>query len=130
MTEFTQNVDELGKEDWLTFRNKLYRFEEVLKTWSGKMQTAAPTAFTLRIQQDIARYRVALPFLKAARGDAFSDEHWGELFGRLGLKNTNIEQLTFGDFIGACGSMISEGNAIKVNQENNCVHSLKYSIQN
>ncbi|OQV14490.1 Cytoplasmic dynein 2 heavy chain 1 [Hypsibius exemplaris] len=113
LLDFSLEVETLSLEDWLTFRNKLYRFEDLLKSWTSRLQVALPTAFTLRVQKEIASYRAALPSLKICRGESFSEEHWAELFALLELKDVNVEQLTLGHFVGACKALIKESAAIK-----------------
>jgi dynein heavy chain 2 len=40
-----------------------------------------------------------LPALKYVRGEMFSDKHWLEMFGILGMYNKSVEMLTFADFL-------------------------------
>ena len=45
------------------------------------------------------KLKVILPVLKYVRGDIFSDKHWTEMFGILGIPSKKIDQLVFGDFL-------------------------------
>lgn len=73
-----------------------------------------PTSFTLYIQKEISKFRSVLPILKSCRGDAFSDEHWAELFVILDLKKINLDTLTFGHLLGATDQLLSKATMIKV----------------
>ena len=74
--EFQDDLAVLGKEDWVTFRSKTYRFDEFLSQWQEKLRQLASNPSTKsskkhsstnmndRIQQDIVNYRLLSPMFK------------------------------------------------------------------
>jgi hypothetical protein len=44
----------------------------------------------------------------------FSDKHWLEMFGILGIPNKSVEMLTFGDFLNAKEKITANANALQV----------------
>jgi hypothetical protein len=44
----------------------------------------------------------------------FSDKHWLEMFGILGIPNKSVEMLTFGDFLNAKEKIAANTNALQV----------------
>jgi hypothetical protein len=55
-----------------------------------------------------------LPSLKYVRGEMFSDKHWLEMFGILGIPSKSVEILTFGDFLNAKENIAANANALQV----------------
>ena len=72
-------LNELAKEDWVTFRSKTYRFDEFLSNWQEKLRNLpnnestksskkhSSTNMNVRIQQDIENYRLITPLFKWVR---------------------------------------------------------------
>lgn len=58
--------------------------------------------------------KTILPLLKLVRGDMFSDKHWIEMLGILGIPNKPVEGLVFGDFLSAKESILSQSQALQV----------------
>ena len=98
--EFNTSMREMAKEEWIIFRSKSYKFEEFLTQWYQKLQgSKQATTVTVRLLQEIERYKVILPVLKYVRGEIFSDQHWTEMFSLLGMQKKAIDKLTFEDFL-------------------------------
>ena len=98
--EFNNELDQMAKEEWIVFRSKIYKFEEHLSGWSEKLRSQEKaTSVTVKLLQEIERCKVVLPVLKYVRGDIFSDHHWTEMYGVLGMPSKKIDQLVFGDFL-------------------------------
>jgi dynein heavy chain 2 len=125
--EFQDELGELGKEDWVTFRSKTYRFDEFLSGWQEKLRQLANTEsgksskkhsssnMNVRIQQDIDNYRLLAPLFKWVRGEALSPDHWLELFRILKLpRGITLEKLTFGDILKAKDEIMSNSDQLKV----------------
>ena len=98
--EFNSGMEEMTKEEWIIFRSKIYKFEEYLNSWKEKLnsQEKANTV-TVKLLQEIERYRSIIPVLKYVRGDIFADKHWTEMYGMLGMPSKKIDSLVFGDFL-------------------------------
>ena len=98
--DFNKEIDEMSKEEWILFRSKIYRFEDHLEVWSKKLKNQEKaTTVTVKLIQEIEKLKQVLPVMKYVRGDIFSDHHWTEMYGILGMSSKKIDQLTFGDFI-------------------------------
>ncbi|XP_070553238.1 cytoplasmic dynein 2 heavy chain 1-like isoform X2 [Ptychodera flava] len=113
--EFNTGLQELAKEDWISFRSRTYMFEEYLVQWIEKLRAfEEPTTMTVRLTKDIEKYRDVLPLLKYVRGDVLSQDHWLELFRMLRMpKGTTLEKLTFGDILAASDHIVKNGDALK-----------------
>jgi hypothetical protein len=55
-----------------------------------------------------------LPSLKYVRGEMYSDKHWLEMFGILGIPSKSVEMLTFGDFLKVKEKIADNANALQV----------------
>ena len=126
--EYQQELNELTKEEWLTFRSKTYRFDEFLSNWqeklkqfssvdsnkSSKKSASSSTNMNVRIQQEIDSYRLIVPLFKWIRGEALSPDHWLELFRILKLpRGTMLERLTFGDLLKARQEIADHAEQLK-----------------
>ena len=125
--EFQDELAELAKEDWVTFRSKLYRFDEFLTNWQEKLKSLSTnqstksskkyssTNMNVRIQEDIDNYRATTPLFKWVRGELLSPDHWLELFRILQLpRGTTLEKLTFGDILKSKNEIINNSMQLKV----------------
>jgi dynein heavy chain 2 len=125
--EFQEELTELAKEDWVTFRTKTYRFDEFLSNWQEKLKQLANNESTksskkqssvnmnVRIQQDIDHYRLIAPLFKWVRGEALSPDHWLELFRILKMpRGIQLEKLTFGDILKAKEELVNNSEQLKV----------------
>ncbi|KAK3801155.1 hypothetical protein RRG08_006872 [Elysia crispata] len=112
--EFNTGLQELAKEDWISFRSKAYLFEEFLGGWYEKMKSRETTTMTVKIQKDIETYKNVLPVLKWVRGEPLSQDHWMEMFRLLHMpRGTTLEKLTFGQILAASDNIIANADAIK-----------------
>jgi dynein heavy chain 2 len=57
---------------------------------------------------------VILPLLKYVRGEMFSEKHWLEMFGILGIPSKSVELLTFADFLDVKERIAANANALQV----------------
>ncbi|CAG5115632.1 unnamed protein product, partial [Candidula unifasciata] len=112
--EFNNDLHNLAKEDWISFRSRSYLFEEFLVGWYEKLKTRDTTTMTVKIQKDIETYKNVLPVLKWVRGEPLSQDHWLEMFRLLQMpRGTTLEKLTFGQILAASGHIIKNADAIK-----------------
>uniref|UniRef100_A0A915IYQ7 Uncharacterized protein n=1 Tax=Romanomermis culicivorax TaxID=13658 RepID=A0A915IYQ7_ROMCU len=56
--EFNNALEVLVKEDWISFRNRLYVFEEVLSIWNEKLRNSPLTHVAVRLKGEIEFYQV------------------------------------------------------------------------
>uniref|UniRef100_A0A2C9KDD7 Dynein heavy chain linker domain-containing protein n=1 Tax=Biomphalaria glabrata TaxID=6526 RepID=A0A2C9KDD7_BIOGL len=112
--EFNSGLQNLAKEDWISFRSKAYLFEEFLGSWYEKLKTRETTTMTVKILKDIETYKTVLPVLKWVRGEPLSQDHWLEMFRLLQMpRGTTLEKLTFGHILAVSENIIRNAEAIK-----------------
>ena len=58
--EFNSGLSSLASEDWISFRSRYYLFEEYLGNWYEKLKEDEPTIMTVRLQQEIEKYKVRI----------------------------------------------------------------------
>ena len=98
--EFNSALKEMSSEEWIIFRSKSYKFEEFLSSWYDRLQnTKQATSVTVRLLQEIDKFKVMLPVLKYVRGDIFSEQHWNEMYNLLGMPRKPVDKLLFDDFL-------------------------------
>ncbi|ESO93665.1 hypothetical protein LOTGIDRAFT_209197 [Lottia gigantea] len=111
---FNNGLQELAKEDWISFRSKAYLFEEFLGGWYEKLKNEETTTMTVKLHKDIEKYKTVLPVLKWVRGEPLSQDHWLELFRLLHMpKGTTLEKLNFGQIIAVSDQIIINADALK-----------------
>ncbi|KAE8745286.1 hypothetical protein FOCC_FOCC007971 [Frankliniella occidentalis] len=112
--EFNSGIETMAKEEWIIFRSKIYRFEELLNVWEVRLKSSPEkTSLTVRLLQDVEKYKAVVPLLKLVRGDMFSDKHWIEMLGILSIPSKPVEGLVFGDFLSAKENIISQAQALQ-----------------
>ncbi|CAF2056597.1 unnamed protein product [Rotaria magnacalcarata] len=140
--EFQEELAELAKEDWVTFRSKTYRFDEFLSNWQEKLKQVSSNESTKsskkhsstnmndRIQQDIDNYRLTTPLFKWVRGEALSPDHWLELFRILKVpRGITLEKLTFGDILRAKDEMMNNSEQLKdLNARAQAEHTIREAL--
>ncbi|KAF2973673.1 hypothetical protein EK904_004515 [Melospiza melodia maxima] len=99
--EFYQGFQEKAKEDWITFRSKIYLFEEFLFNWHDRLRK-------------MKEHTMIIPLLKYVRGEHLSPDHWLDLFRLLGLpRGTTLEGLLFGDLLKVTDAIIENAMELK-----------------
>ena len=138
--EYQQELNELTKEDWITFRSKTYRFDEFLSNWQEKLKqfsTADATKsskksnMNIRIQQEIDNYRLITPLFKWVRGETLSSDHWLELFRILKMpRGTMLERLTFGDILKVRQEIVNNAEQLKdLNARAQAEHTIREALR-
>ena len=98
--DFNKEMEEMTNEEWIVFRSKMYKFDDHLTNWSNKLRSQEKAnSVTVKLIQEIEKYKQVVPTMKYVRGDIFSDHHWTEMYGILGMPSKKIDQLVFGDFL-------------------------------
>ncbi|OWK62944.1 Cytoplasmic dynein 2 heavy chain 1 [Lonchura striata] len=113
--EFYQGFQEKAKEDWITFRSKIYLFEEFLFNWHDRLRKMEEhTVMTVKLQKEVDKYKMIIPLLKYVRGEHLSSDHWLDLFRLLGLpRGTTLEGLLFGDLLKVTDAIIEKAMELK-----------------
>ena len=113
---FQQDLEGFEKEDWVSFRLKLFNFQDIiLIKWMDKLQKLNyKDLITGFIQSQIELYKQIWPILKLLIGEAFERDHWKTLFNFLEMPKTmTLEKLTFGNLIEHPEKIIKKTNDIK-----------------
>ncbi|XP_068612804.1 cytoplasmic dynein 2 heavy chain 1 isoform X2 [Brachionichthys hirsutus] len=113
--EWQQGFTEKAQEDWITFRSKVYVFEEFLFSWQDRLRKLEqPTAMSVKLQGEVDKYKNMIPVLKYVRGEHLSQDHWLDMFHLLGLpKGTTLERLTFNDLLGVANAIVEKAMELK-----------------
>jgi dynein heavy chain 2 len=141
--EYQQELNDLTKEDWITFRSKTYRFDEFLSNWQEKLKQLSITDSTksskksstsnmnIRIQQEIDNYRLITPLFKWVRGESLSPDHWLELFRILKMpRGTMLEKLTFGEILKARQEIANNAEQLKdLNIRAQAEHTIREALR-
>ncbi|RHY58768.1 hypothetical protein DYB34_000770 [Aphanomyces astaci] len=98
--EYNAEVEVIAQQDWITFREKIFDLADVATKWSDKLKPLDHTGVVDRILDHCGHIKRAMPTLKMCRGDPFKEEHWTQLFHKLGVaKGVSLVQLTVGHFL-------------------------------
>ncbi|XP_058887125.1 cytoplasmic dynein 2 heavy chain 1-like [Acipenser ruthenus] len=113
--EFQEGFLEMTKEDWITFRSKTYLFEEFLFMWHERLRKQEEhTTMTVKLQDEIDKYKMVVPVLKYVRGEHLSQDHWLDLFRIVGLpRGTTLEKLVFGDLLRVADTIVAKATELK-----------------
>ena len=112
--EFREELKKQSDEDWLSFRSKLYLFQEFFLAWSEKLKSRTKEAVSRFLTSQIELYKRAWPLLKLSTGEGFEKEHWKSLFHYMKLgKEVTMENLKFNHFIESIAYVFASADQIK-----------------
>ncbi|KAK7197103.1 dynein heavy chain [Novymonas esmeraldas] len=111
--DFQQQVQELCKESWISFRAKVYRFEDFVKLWQERLKEIPANSVTVHIRTMLDNWIRCVPLLKYVRGDGFTPAHWTELFTLLKLRNVTQDTVNFGQILDRYQDILKNEAAIK-----------------
>ncbi|KAG5491847.1 hypothetical protein JIQ42_01756 [Leishmania sp. Namibia] len=111
--DFQQQVQELCKEPWISFRAKVYRFEDFVKVWQAKLKEIAANSVTVHIRTMLEKWSLCVPLLKYVRGEGFTSAHWTELFMLLKLRDVTQDTVNFGQILDRYESILNSEGLIK-----------------
>ena len=104
--EYSKGLEELASEDWISFRQRLWTFDDFVSLWAEKSQACPPGAVADHLRAELNSFRDAAPNLKHVRGDAFQPEHWRAMFTLLKMERVPLEKLCFSHFLAAADAII------------------------
>ncbi|KAM7538000.1 hypothetical protein Aperf_G00000070110 [Anoplocephala perfoliata] len=112
--QYSSELLEIEKEHWISFRAKLYVFDEFLTKWSDQLKKNTSTFVTACLMKEIDRYKDLLPVLKWVRDESLSPDHWVELFRLFGLpRGQRLDDLTLGSILSVAPQVIANADALK-----------------
>ena len=98
--EYTEDTDAVAGQDWITFRGHLYDLSDIAHKWLDRVAGKTRDVVCRRIHEQADVLRRAVPSLKYATGEPFKEEHWGQVFRKLGMpKGVRLDTLTVGHFL-------------------------------
>jgi len=112
--EFRVELDKMAKEDWLSFRSKLYNFQDFFMLWSEKIKGRNKDVVAKFIGTQLELFKQAWPILKLSTGEGFEKEHWKSLFHYLKLpKEVTMENLQFSHFLDNISGLVKAGDQVR-----------------
>ncbi|KAJ3042257.1 Cytoplasmic dynein 2 heavy chain 1 [Rhizophlyctis rosea] len=112
--QYVGEMEQMKKEDWISFRGKVYLFDDLATKWRERIRGREMDALSLFIQTDLDTYADVIPCLKFVRGDNWTGEHWGDLFRIIGMPRTiTLSELTFGNLLDCRVNIVKHIEEIK-----------------
>ena len=112
LEECLTELDKLAQEDWISFRQRLWEFDDFIGKWEEKSRAGPPGPNYLR--DALSSFRDVVPLLQHVRGEAFQAEHWATLLKTLGLdKSLKIDDLCFSHFLDAAQALIDHEEEVR-----------------
>eukprot|EP01116_Phalansterium_solitarium_P024805 TRINITY_DN91_c0_g1_i4.p1 TRINITY_DN91_c0_g1~~TRINITY_DN91_c0_g1_i4.p1 ORF type:complete len:4085 (+),score=2013.94 TRINITY_DN91_c0_g1_i4:171-12425(+) len=113
-SDFAGTIEVQAAENWISFRNKLFQFEEFNTAWTEKTRSATSRdPVSNYIRAELETYRELLPLLKFVRGDAFTGDHWAAFFRLVSMEKMPPNEITFGHIIRHGAAIVANAKAIK-----------------
>ena len=112
LRDYLDELNELGKLDWIGFRNDMQTLYNCVSKWSDRVNEKFAAGNTDQVITHLSlcleHLRSAVPVLKYCHGKDFKDAHWSALLqGQLGLsKEVRLESLTLGHFLDILDKMV------------------------
>eukprot|EP01135_Chromosphaera_perkinsii_P005308 Nk52_evm1s338 gene=Nk52_evmTU1s338 len=113
--EFSQAVSEYAKEDWISFRNKSFLFDDLLAEWREKIyKRESKDAISVQVIKELDKYVEIIPHLTYVKGIDMTDQHWYEMLKLMGITTVHsVEHLKFRDILEASPFIIKNIDALK-----------------
>lgn len=58
----------------------MYAFDDFVTTWADKLKSKAKDPVVLYLRDELEKYKLFAPLLRHVRGDAFTTDHWHQLY--------------------------------------------------
>ncbi|KAL3906894.1 MAG: hypothetical protein SGPRY_010376, partial [Prymnesium sp.] len=92
--EYSSELTKLGQEDWISFRQRLWIFDDFVSAWLDKSSACPPGAVADYLRSELSRFR--------------DPEHWRALYLKLKMEKMSIDKLCLHHFL-ACSAALVEG---------------------
>eukprot|EP00327_Prymnesium_parvum_P015469 CAMPEP_0113281722 /NCGR_PEP_ID=MMETSP0008_2-20120614/28451_1 /TAXON_ID=97485 /ORGANISM="Prymnesium parvum" /LENGTH=3313 /DNA_ID=CAMNT_0000132155 /DNA_START=19 /DNA_END=9960 /DNA_ORIENTATION=- /assembly_acc=CAM_ASM_000153 len=112
--EYTTELRKLAEEDWISFRQRLWVFDDFVTAWLEKSAQCPPGAVAEHLRSELARFREMAPVLRHVRGDVFQPEHWRSLLNKLKLEKMSIDKLCLSHFLESSKALVDHAEEFKV----------------
>lgn len=112
--KFKTEMEGLAAEDWMSIRERLYVIEDALGKWSQTIKGMDIDVVVRFLHSEVERLKKNVPYLKFVKGDAFTQDHWQQLFKMLEMpKGISKKELTLQHMLDASDLVVSKMEAIK-----------------
>lgn len=111
--EYTTDLRKLGNEDWISFRQRLWEFDDFVSAWAEKMTQCPPGAVADYLRTELSRFRDVQPVLRHVRGEVFQPEHWRSIFNKLHLEKISLDKLCLMHFLEASQALVEHAEDLK-----------------
>jgi dynein heavy chain 2 len=116
MNEFQTQAKVLRDENWITFRTKIFKFEDFVKGWQDSLRTSefASTPIGLHLRETADAWLRVVPVLKFVRGDGMTPNHWAEMFRLINIdRATTADSLLFGTLLDNAQDILAKEKQLK-----------------
>ncbi|XP_075742036.1 dynein cytoplasmic heavy chain beethoven [Rhipicephalus microplus] len=91
---FRKELQELSQQQWILMRGQLQQLESFLAEWALRAKDpTTPAAVAASLYKEIDALKAAMAVLPLCRGEAFSAQHWAELFQLAEAAGRPLEEL-------------------------------------
>ncbi|RLN86865.1 hypothetical protein BBJ28_00018703, partial [Nothophytophthora sp. Chile5] len=100
--QFREEVQALASQDWFAFCANMFALPDTAQKWAdlAKQQGQERSPVAAKIADFNTHVKRAMPTLKLCRGEPFKDDHWTQLFRKLGLpRGVEKQNLTVAHFL-------------------------------
>lgn len=111
--EFNSQVSAIADEEWISLRDHIFDFSDLLDKWTTRLKTFPANMITIRIQNDVDKYHDFVPLLKYIRGEGFTADHWAELLAIGNIAAKTIDKLPFAAFLNQHDVLLQEAEKVK-----------------
>ncbi|KAG8470560.1 hypothetical protein KFE25_008981 [Diacronema lutheri] len=110
---FSNELAKLSSEDWISFRGRLWEFDDFVAAWLEKAKACPAGPVADHLKELLHKLRDVAPNLKLVRGDGFEAAHWADLFKRLSMERVDLSKLTVGHFVKAAQKIVEHADELK-----------------
>ncbi|OWR42616.1 putative dynein beta chain ciliary, partial [Danaus plexippus plexippus] len=82
--QYNEEYESLAGQKWIVVQRKLHQLDDFVSKWEGVLEPF--TSVTLVIKRELDKYSELTIALKYLRGSDFTEKHWREVFGLLGME--------------------------------------------
>ncbi len=113
--EFNKEINEFGKEDWITYRKKsFFAFQDFFVNWQEKLKGKGKDVVNRFLLSEVDSYAKAWPLIKLCVGESFEREHWKRLITLLDMpKEVTLDNMKFKHLIDSVPMMLKKSKDIK-----------------
>lgn len=113
--QFSEEMEDLAKKDWLSMNQRLYTIEDVLSKWSDSLKGLDIDVVVRFLLSQVDRLKKNVPYLKFVKGDGFTTEHWSALFRLLQMPKEvkKAADLTLQHFLDSSDLVVKKMEQIK-----------------